>query len=88
LVLEVFLHQQIVSTERSKNTMLKNQLAAFTIATGLTSFTALAKEDYTRFKSGASVQALGSFVKQTTENSVDQGATPFNTCRSFDGGDV
>jgi opacity protein-like surface antigen len=54
--------------------MFKNQLATFTIATALTSFTALAQEDYTRFKSEASVQALGSFVKQTTENGVDQGA--------------
>jgi opacity protein-like surface antigen len=55
--------------------MIKNQLAAFTIATILTSFTAFAQEDHTRFKSEASVQALGSFVKQTTENGVDQGAT-------------
>jgi opacity protein-like surface antigen len=55
--------------------MFKNQLTAFTIATVLTSFTAFAQEDYTRFKSEASVQALGSFVKQTTENGVDQGAT-------------
>jgi outer membrane immunogenic protein len=54
--------------------MFKNQLATFTIATALTSFTALAQEDYTRFKSEASVQVLGSFVKQTTENGVDQGA--------------
>src|SRR6266404_8761756 len=55
--------------------MFKNQLAAFTIATVLTSFTAFAQEDYTRFKSEASVQALGSFVKQTTQNGVDQDAT-------------
>jgi len=55
--------------------MLKNQLAAFTIVTALTSFTALAQEDYTRFKSDVSAQALGSFVKHTTENGVDQGAT-------------
>jgi hypothetical protein len=53
--------------------MFKNQLSAFTIAAVLTSFTAFAQEDYTRFKSEASVQALGSFVKQTTENGVDQG---------------
>ena len=55
--------------------MLKNQLAAFTVATALTSFTAFAQEDYTRFKSEASVQALGSFVKQTTEDGIDQSAT-------------
>jgi len=34
--------------------MFKNQLAAFTIVTALTSFTALAQEDYTRFKSDVS----------------------------------
>jgi outer membrane immunogenic protein len=55
--------------------MLKNQLATFTIATALTSFTAFAQEDYTRFKSEASVQALGSFVKQTTQDGIDQNAT-------------
>jgi outer membrane immunogenic protein len=55
--------------------MLKNQLAAFTVATALTSFTAFAQEDYTRFKSDASVQALGSFVKQTTQDGIDQTAT-------------
>ena len=55
--------------------MLKNQLAAFTVATALTSFTAFAQEDYTRFKSEASVQALGSFVKQTTQDGIDQSAT-------------
>src|SRR5258708_40100384 len=51
--------------------MLKNQLAAFTVATALMSFTAFAQEDYTRFKSDASVQALGSFVKQTTQDGID-----------------
>jgi outer membrane immunogenic protein len=55
--------------------MLKNQIAAFTVATALTSFTAFAQEDYTRFKSEASVQALGSFVKQTTQDGIDQSAT-------------
>src|SRR3984893_13724597 len=55
--------------------MLTNQLAAFTVATALTSFTAFAQEDYTRFKSEASVQALGSFVKQTTQDGIDQSAT-------------
>ena len=55
--------------------MLKNQIAAFTVATALTSFTAFAQEDYTGFKSDASVQALGSFVKQTTQAGIDQSAT-------------
>jgi outer membrane immunogenic protein len=55
--------------------MFKNQLAAVTIATAMTSLTVFAQEDYTRFKSEASVQALGSFVKQTTQNGVQQSAT-------------
>jgi outer membrane immunogenic protein len=55
--------------------MIKNLLAALSIATALTSATVFAQEDYTRFKSDASVQALGSFVKQTTENGIDQSAT-------------
>ncbi|HEV3199764.1 MAG TPA: outer membrane beta-barrel protein [Bryobacteraceae bacterium] len=55
--------------------MFKSRLAALTITTALTSVTVFAQEEYTRFKSEASVQALGSFVKQTTQNGVDQGAT-------------
>src|SRR5258708_4382490 len=55
--------------------MFKSRLAALTITKVLTSLTVFAQEDHTRFKSEASVQALGSFVKQTTQNGVDQGAT-------------
>ena len=61
--------------------MFKNRLSALTITTCLTSltvfgqFTVFAQEEYTRFKSEASVQALGSFAKQTTQNGVDQDAT-------------
>jgi opacity protein-like surface antigen len=55
--------------------MFKNRLATFTIGTVLLSLTAYAQEDYTQFKSEASVQALGSFVKQTTQNGVQQDAT-------------
>ena len=55
--------------------MFKNQLSGFAVVAVLTSVTAFAQEDYTRFKSEANVQALGSFVKQTTDNGVDQGAT-------------
>jgi opacity protein-like surface antigen len=75
LVPEVILQMQIVSTERSKNKMFKNRLSALTITTVLTSLTVFAQEDYTRFKSEASVQALGSFVKQTTQNGINQRAT-------------
>src|ERR1700730_2155540 len=62
----------MVSPERSKHTVFQNQLTTFTIATVLTSLTAFAQEDYTRFKREASVQMLGSFVKQTTQNGVQQ----------------
>ena len=55
--------------------MLKDKAAAFTIAILLTSLTAFAQEDYTRFKKEGSVQALGSFVKDSTENGIDQSAT-------------
>jgi outer membrane immunogenic protein len=55
--------------------MFTNRAAALTIATFLMSLTVFAQEDYTRFKSEASVQALGSFVKQTTQNGVQQDAT-------------
>ncbi len=55
--------------------MFKSRLAALTITTALTSLTVFAQEDYTRLKSEASVQVLGSFAKRTTENGVDQGAT-------------
>ena len=71
----MFLHKQIVSRERCKNTRFKSRLAALTITTVLTSLTVFAQEDYTRFKSEASVQVLGSFVKQTTQNGVQQSAT-------------
>jgi hypothetical protein len=39
------------------------------------SLTAFAQEDYTRFKSEASVQALGSFVTQTTRDGIHYGAS-------------
>jgi opacity protein-like surface antigen len=55
--------------------MFTNRTAVLTITTVLTSLTAFAQEEYMRFKSEVSVQALGSFVKQTTENGIQQGAT-------------
>jgi opacity protein-like surface antigen len=55
--------------------MYKNRLVALTIAQFLIPLTALAQEDYTRFKSDITVQALGSFVTQTTQNGVQQSAT-------------
>jgi outer membrane immunogenic protein len=41
----------------------------------LISIQAFAQEDYTRFKSDATIQALGSFVTGTTDNGVHQTAT-------------
>lgn len=41
----------------------------------LTQFPALAQEEGTPYHSDVSVQALGSFVKSTTQNGVDQGAS-------------
>jgi opacity protein-like surface antigen len=55
--------------------MLKHPVTALTIAIFPMSLTAFAQEDYTRFKNESSVQALGSFVTQTTQNGVQHGAT-------------
>jgi outer membrane immunogenic protein len=49
--------------------------AGLTVATLLMSLTVFAQEDYTGFKSEATVQALGSFVTQTTQNGIQHGAT-------------
>jgi len=45
------------------------------IRTALVAGTAFGQEDYSRLKSEVSVQALASFVKQTTQDGVTQGAT-------------
>jgi outer membrane immunogenic protein len=63
------------STERSNNEMLTSRIAALTVATLLMSLTVFAQEEYTGFKSEATVQALGSFVTQTTQNGIQHGAT-------------
>lgn len=55
--------------------MFTSRLGALTVATLLMSLAAFAQEDYTRFKSEASVQALGSFTTQTTQNGIQHGAT-------------
>jgi outer membrane immunogenic protein len=55
--------------------MFQNQLGALTIMTVLTSLTVFAQDEYTQFKSEASVQGVGSFVTQTTQNGVQQGAS-------------
>ena len=54
--------------------MFKKVFATATFGAVLTSMTAFAQEDYTRFKSEASVQGLGSFVTNTTDQGVQQQA--------------
>jgi len=55
--------------------MFRNRLVTFKIGTALVAVTAFGQEDYSRLKSEVSVQALASFVKQTTQDGVTQGAT-------------
>jgi outer membrane immunogenic protein len=55
--------------------MLKKGFWALLCSAFLISIQAFAQEDYTRFKSDATIQALGSFVTGTTDNGVHQTAT-------------
>jgi outer membrane immunogenic protein len=48
---------------------------ALTFGAVLMSAAAFAQEDYTTYKSDVTVQALGSFVKQTTQDGIKQDAT-------------
>ena len=55
--------------------MFKKRFATLTIETALLSVAAFAQEDYTRFRSDVTVQALGSFVKGTTKDGTRQDTT-------------
>jgi hypothetical protein len=55
--------------------MPKKQFATLTFGAVLMSVMAFAQEDYTRYKSDATVQALGSLLKDTTKNGVNQDTT-------------
>ena len=55
--------------------MFKKGFGALLCSAFLISIQAFAQEDYTRFKSDGAVQALGSFVADTTNNGVHQTAT-------------
>ncbi len=55
--------------------MFTNRIGALTVGALLMSLTALAQEDYTQFKSEGSIQALGSFVTQTTQNGIQHSTT-------------
>ena len=55
--------------------MLKQRLATIAYGLVLAAAPAFSQEDYTKYKNEGTVQALGSFVKSTTENGVEQKAT-------------
>jgi len=52
-----------------------NNLAVILLGTALLSIPAFSQEDYPQEKSEVSVQAFGSFLKDTTQNGVRQSAT-------------
>jgi opacity protein-like surface antigen len=55
--------------------MFKKQFITLAFGAVSMSMFAFAQEDYTAYKSEATVQALGSFVKETTQNGIKQDAT-------------
>jgi opacity protein-like surface antigen len=55
--------------------VFKNQFAALLFSTMMTSAAVFAQEDYAAYKGEVSVQGLGAFVKQTTQDGVTQNAT-------------
>ena len=60
---------QLRSKQQCLAIFRNNHLRPFGISFGL------AQEDYTAYKSDATVQGIGSFVKSTTENGAQQSAT-------------
>ena len=55
--------------------MIKNQLLTIAFCAASLAVSAFAQEDYISYKSDVTVQALGSFLKQTTQDGVKQDAT-------------
>lgn len=55
--------------------MFKKRFMTLTFGAVLMSTAAFAQEDYTAYKSDFTVQALGSFVKQTTQDGIKQDAS-------------
>jgi hypothetical protein len=60
--------------------MLMKGFGALLCSAFLISIQAFAQEDYTQFKSDGAVQALGSFVTDTTNSGVHQTATNSGAC--------
>jgi opacity protein-like surface antigen len=58
-----------------RNEMLRSKLTALLLGGTLLSIPAFSQEDYPQEKSEATVQAFGSFLKDTTNNGVRQAAT-------------
>src|SRR5579872_6374758 len=63
-----------IKTQRSKK-MFGTRFAAVVIAAALMSGAAFAQEENAAYKNEAAVQAFGAFVKTTTQNGIQQGAT-------------
>jgi hypothetical protein len=61
--------------ERSNSTTFHKPGRSTGVSSVPESLTAFAQEHYTQFESEASVQALGTFVTQTTQNGIDDSAT-------------
>jgi opacity protein-like surface antigen len=55
--------------------MINNRMAQIAFGAVLMTAAAFAQEDYTRYKSEVSAQGLGSFVKKTTHDGIQQNAT-------------
>ena len=54
---------------------MNKNVIGLAVGAALISATAFAQEDYTNYKSDATVQALGSFVRSTTHDGIKQDAT-------------
>ena len=63
--------------------MFKKQIMTLTVGAVLMPAAVFAQEDYTAYKSDATVQALGSFVKQTTQDGINQVDDQTTTARAF-----
>lgn len=63
-----------IKTQRSKK-MFGTRFAAVVIAAALMSGAAFAQEENAAYKNEAAVQAFGAFVKTTSQNGIQQGAT-------------
>jgi hypothetical protein len=74
--LRVFTQNVISNRKVNKEKTKMSRIFLATITCGvLISIPGLAQEDYTKYKSDATVQGIGSFVKSTTDNGTKESAT-------------